>query len=105
MTPHFHKTLYPIGSNFVSCAEPGYQIFDDVPPPQPRTRDTVYGYMLGQFSQNQELQTKITLLYCWINVDLLAITEHFSSPVGIGPSALFLSGVDCIKVVNYVNHG
>ncbi len=29
---HFYKTLDLIGSNFVSHAEPGYQIFREVPP-------------------------------------------------------------------------
>ncbi len=29
---YFHKILDPIGSKFVSHAEPGYRIFDEVPP-------------------------------------------------------------------------
>ncbi len=32
---HFYKTLDLIGSNFLSRAEPGYQKFGEVPPPQP----------------------------------------------------------------------
>ncbi len=34
MTPHFYKTLDPIGSNFLLHAEPGYQTFGEVPSPQ-----------------------------------------------------------------------
>ncbi len=33
LTHYFHKILDPIGSKFVSRAEPGYRIFDEVPPP------------------------------------------------------------------------
>ncbi len=32
LTPHFQKTLDPIGSKLYSCAEPGYRKFDEVPP-------------------------------------------------------------------------
>ncbi len=35
LTHYFHKILDLIGSKFVSCAEPGYRIFDEVPPPPP----------------------------------------------------------------------
>ncbi len=36
LTPHLYKTLDPIGPNFFSCADPGYQKFCEVtqPPPQ-----------------------------------------------------------------------
>ncbi len=33
LTPHFYKSLDPIGSFFFSCVVPGYRIFDEVPPP------------------------------------------------------------------------
>ncbi len=33
LTPHFKKILYPIGSNFLSCAESGYRNHGEVPPP------------------------------------------------------------------------
>ncbi len=33
LTHYFHKILDPIGSKFVSRAEPGYGIFYEVPPP------------------------------------------------------------------------
>ncbi len=33
VTPHFHKTLDLIVSKCFSCAEPGYKIFLEVPPP------------------------------------------------------------------------
>ncbi len=32
LTHYFHKILDPIGSKFISRAEPGYRIFDEVPP-------------------------------------------------------------------------
>ncbi len=35
LTDYFHKILDPIGSKFVTRAEPGYRIFDEVPPPSP----------------------------------------------------------------------
>ncbi len=32
LTPHFYKSLDPIGSIFFSCAVPGYRKFYEVPP-------------------------------------------------------------------------
>ncbi len=57
LTHYFNKILHPIGSKFVSRAEPGYRIFDEVPPSPPR----VYFLSCCYYCDDK-------LYYCFTNI-------------------------------------